>query len=83
MQAGRQQSEQSVGRLWDRKDGKAGRSKPHTNRMDFYNAGFVLGMVEAQLSSHRKIPRGEGLEGEASKPFPSLGGTARKGDQEV
>lgn len=51
--------------------------------MDFYNAGFVLGMVEAQLSSHRKIPRGEGLEGEASKPFPSLGGTARKGDREV
>ena len=33
--------------------------------MDFYNAGFVLGMVEAQLSSHWKIPAGEGLEGEA------------------
>ena len=30
--------------------------------MDFYNAGFVLGMVEAQLSSHWKIPTGEGLE---------------------
>lgn len=50
--------------------------------MDFYHAGFVLGMVEAQLSSHWKIPTGEGLEGEASKPFPSLGGRARKGEQE-
>ena len=50
--------------------------------MDFYNAGFVLGMVEAQLSSHWKIPAGEGLEGEAAKPFSSLGGRARKGDQE-
>lgn len=50
--------------------------------MDFYNAGFVLGMVEAQLSSHWKIPTGEGLERKASKPLPSLGGRARKGDQE-
>lgn len=57
-----------VGRLRDRKDGKAGRPKPH-KRDGFLNAGSVLGMVEAQLSSHLEDTNRGGVEWER---LPSL-----------